>query len=394
MTTQRKSLSVCCLTDDQTERTATMLALLRNLSDEIVVAVDSRVPVELVGTLYGGIADRLLRYDYAPPVERPFAWIHAQCTCDWILRIDSDEVPSADLLEALPELIETRDVHQFPLQRRWLFPDTSHALDEAPWWPDYQFRLVRNDPATLWFSGISHSSAHPARPARYLDIPLYHLDCVLNSYAERSAKVARYESRTNREVEGAIANSIFYLPEDHSVRPLASVPLKDKEMIDRVMDLGRPPVRSQASLGEIPTANREAIDAYWEERPLDDSERTATLELIEHDFCMRTGERRPYHVRVHNQSSNTWPYGPLRRPSVTLCYQWRRPSGEIVIAEGLHSPLTADLHPNEINVVPATVDAPDEPGRYILEVDLVYDRSAWFGAPVREEFEIFAGGAA
>ena len=60
MTTQRKSLSVCCLTDDQTERTATMLALLRNLSDEIVVAVDSRVPVELVGTLYGGIADRLL----------------------------------------------------------------------------------------------------------------------------------------------------------------------------------------------------------------------------------------------------------------------------------------------------------------------------------------------
>jgi hypothetical protein len=54
----------------------------------------------------------------------------------------------------------------------------------------------------------------------------------------------------------------------------------------------------------------------------------------------------------------------------------------------LHSPLTADLHPGTTDIVPATVDAPEASGRYILEFDLVNDRTEWFGSTVREEFEI------
>jgi hypothetical protein len=365
-----------------------MLSLLRPLADEIVVAVDSRVPVSLTGTLYRGVADKLLRYEYAPPVERPFAWMHAQCTGDWILRIDSDEVPSTDLLAALPSLIRARDVHQFPLQRRWLLSDLKHGLNEAPWWPDYQFRLVRNDPATLWFAGISHSSAHPARPARYLDIPVYHLDCVLNSYDARSVKVARYESRTNREVEGAIANAIFYLPEDHHTEPLAVIPYGDRALIGQVFNATSPSTIAPVGTGEIGLADREAIDAYWEERPLPDEGRRATLQLIEHDCRLLVGERRSFHIRLHNSGTETWPYGPLRHPAVTVCYRWLHPGGATAIDEGLHSPLTADVSPSTTTVVPTTVDAPKEAGTYLLEVDLVYDRREWFGTPTLAKFEI------
>jgi hypothetical protein len=392
MGSNRKTLSVCCVTDDATAQTATMLGLLRPLADEIVVAVDTRVPETLLVPLYGGVADRLLRYEYAEPVERPFAWLHAQCSGDWILRIDSDEVPCAELLGALPDLLTVRDVHQFPLPRRWLFQDSSHALDEAPWWPDYQFRLVRNDPATLWFAGTSHSSAHHARPARFLSMPILHTDCLINSYEKRSAKTANYAAGLDSGSQSAILNSIFYRPEDNRSRPLARIPARDVELVDKVLEARGQSAGQESSgqlgVGAIRTADREEIDAYWEERPVPEAVKKATIELMESDRRLSVGQRRIMFFLVQNQGMETWPYGPMRHPAITLCYRWLTPDGDVVVPEGLHSPLAATLYPGATDVEPVTVDAPDAEGVFVLEVALVLNRTVWFGVPARETFEV------
>jgi len=394
MESGRNTLSVCCVTDDATAQTATMLALFRPLAAEIVVAVDSRVPESVLDPLYGGVADRLLRYEYAEPVERPFAWLHAQCSGDWILRIDSDEVPSAELLHALPDLLAVRDVHQYPLPRRWLFEDAGHALNETPWWPDYQFRLVRNDPATLWFSGTMHSSAHHVRPARFLRMPILHTDCIINSYEKRSAKMAKYAAGLQSGSQGAILNSIFYLPEEHRSEPLALVPQRDVELIERVLE-GRRHVEGPGErpepgkqFGTIHSATREEIDAYWEERPVAEAAKKATIELMERDRHMRVDERRIFFFLVRNDGGETWPYGPLRHPAITLCYRWLTPDGEVVVPEGLHSPLSANLYPGVTDVEPATVDAPGSEGHFVLEVALMLNRTEWFGVAARETFQI------
>ena len=71
-----------------------MLGLFRGIADEIVIAVDDRAGPEVEAAL-ASVADRMLRYPYAEPVDRPLAWIHAQCSCDWVLTIDDDEIPAA-----------------------------------------------------------------------------------------------------------------------------------------------------------------------------------------------------------------------------------------------------------------------------------------------------------
>src|SRR5436305_1503624 len=82
--------------------------LLRPVADWIVIGVDTRADADSVRD-YATVADRVLpvRFEY---LERHLAWLHEQCTGDWVLRLDTDEVPSAALLAALPALTARTDV--------------------------------------------------------------------------------------------------------------------------------------------------------------------------------------------------------------------------------------------------------------------------------------------
>jgi hypothetical protein len=174
-----------------------------------------------------------VRVPYAPPVERSLAWLHAQCSCDWILRIDSDEIASPALAARLPELTRSRDVTHFWIPRRWLFPDQTTYLAEWPWQPDYQLRLVRNEPALLRFPGTVHTSVTCLGAAQYLTEPIYHLDCLVRSEEERAEKVRLY-NRLGSDVNTAGQSSqpisdVFYLPERREAVARAPVPPPDRQ---------------------------------------------------------------------------------------------------------------------------------------------------------------------
>src|SRR5262249_28147342 len=225
----RPNLSFCTVTDDPIA-TARTVAHLRGIADEIIVAVDERAADD--NDVLTDV-DRLVTVEYRPPPERILPWVHAQCTGRWRLRLDADEVPSAAFLTALPDLIEVDDVTHYYLSRRWLDGDPDSFLSVAPWYPDFQLRLVRNDPSV----DAPPSKVHELPPIegamRFLEQGVYHLDLLVNSYEVRRRRASEYERmRPGVWSEGLSVNAGFYLPEGRAVQT-APVPAEDRDQIAR-----------------------------------------------------------------------------------------------------------------------------------------------------------------
>jgi len=335
------SLSICCLTNAPGERLASILGQLRPLAHEIVVGADTRAGAERHRE-YAAIADTvvLVEFEFA---ERHLGWLAGQCSGDWILRIDDDEIASPALIERLPWLM-SQLVEQYWVPRRWLYSTPNQWLDELPWWPDYHNRLVRRN-ARLRFSGLLHTGAEPVWPARFLDWPLYHLECVLKERRIREAKVAYLDSMRPGLMApgGGPLNEVYYLPERHARRPTRAVPPEDQAAISQVLS---PP------------------------------EYAAVISPVERDHRFRPGERRAVHFGVHNTSSMPW----VPEAEVRLSYRWVGRAGE-----GERTSFPARVAPGGTAIIPLTVTAPRETGVFELEVNLVHEHVRWFDQPLRVE---------
>jgi hypothetical protein len=373
------SLSICCATANPS-RAAAVLSTLGGVADEIVVAVDvSKGEQDL--TPLGAVADRLFEIELDMFLESAMAWLHAQCSCDWILRIDDDEVLGTGLVERLPELIRARDVVQYWLARRWLYPDAGHWLEDWPWFPDFQGRLVRND-ARLWFPGLCHSSVAFTPPARYLDSGLYHLAHLLSDLGERERKVERYlgVDPALRETDADAYLPTYYLPERHPDTRIATVDPDDRAAIDLIVaKTNTPPHDHRAQPARARRIPRSEIRAHWAERQFDETAYSATIRPVDMHRQLMAGDHRPFRVDVRNEGTEWWPGGGEdRRPLIRVAYRWLTPEGVAVESEGHRTALPHPLGPGESCLVSMNVTSPPIAGRYVLEPDLVHEHVRWF----------------
>jgi hypothetical protein len=378
------SLSVCCLTGDPGPRVAAALEPFREVADEIVVAADARADQERLEQ-YATVADRVLRVEFSF-LERHLAWLHEQCSGDWIFRIDADEVASPALVDRLPELVADRHIQQAWFPRRWLHPDAEHWLEEVPWWPDYQNRLVRND-GTLRFSGVLHTSAAPTRPAQYAEEPVYHLACVLHDVPARQSRARMYETLQPglQAPGGGPVNRRFYLPELYAQWPSAPVPRPDADAIRAALTADH---AARKPLGELPVVRLQESDRHWGLRAVDAGAYAAEIEPFEHNPRLAPGEIRQIHLRVTNTGSETWPWDAEAGPPIRCAYRLLDANGIVLVAEGHRTNFTRDVPPGARAVVPLLVEAPAEPGSYVLEVDLVHEHIRWFGVRRRIAVEV------
>lgn len=364
-------LSVCCLSGGPPARLAALLELLRPVADELVVAVDDRVDPALLGGV-AELADTLVRYPFAEPVERPFGWLHSLCRGDLVFRIDDDEVPSAALLERLRAGLEPGLTHAY-VRRRWLWRDG--AIDEAPWWPDWQLRLVR--PGAAGFPGEMHVPIEARGPHVYLDAPLLHLDLLANDRARREEKARRYAAvRPGLRLGGRPLNHAYYLPEP--VEPsIVRLDPPDAALVQRVLAAGS----AGGTSPDVRRATREEVDALWGGRPLREDDYRARVEPGAAPRPV-AGEVRELDVRVTNEGGAVWPAAGY--PEIRLAYRWRGIEGE-----GLRTRFPHDVAPGETVLLPLSFRAPDEPGRHVLEVDVLHEGHRWFGkAPAHVEVDV------
>jgi hypothetical protein len=380
------SLSVCCLTGDPGPRVAAVLEPFREIADEIVIAADARADRERLEQ-YAAAGDRILRVEFSY-FERHLAWLHAQCSGDWVFRIDADEVASPALVERLPDLVADPHIQQAWFPRRWLHPDAGHWLEEAPWWPDYQLRLVRND-GTLRFSGAQHTSAEPVRPAQYMEEPLYHLACLLDDTALRRAKAVKYEIlRPGLPAPGGgLLSRRVYLPELYARRPPEPVPKADASAVAAALSasraLGKP-------VGEVRVTPLAESDRHWSHRAVPVDAYAAEIEPFEAEPRLTVAEVQEVHVRVTNLGSETWHWDAAAGPPIRCAYRWLYPNGAVLVAEGHRTSFTRDVPPGATVVVPLVVEAPAQPGSYVLEVDLVHELVRWFGVRQRIAVDVAA----
>lgn len=383
MSDRPRGLSVCCLTGHDPRLVAAILDTVREVADEIVVAVDSRVDPRRLGPL-AQVADVLVRFEFTDPPELARPWLVGLCRFDTVLMIDGDEVPGAELRAALPGLVADQGVVQFRLARRWCFPDVDSWLAERPWWPDHQRRLLRTGP-DLDFDLRMHGGVREALPARYVPEPLYHLACVLQPFAQRRARVREYERARPglRAVGGGPMNDTLYVPEHFATLRPVPTPPEDAERLARVLAATQQP--EHATTAEVPLVGAAEIARH---RPVDEAEidgYAASAHIVEVDRRTEPGNDTLVVVDVRNPGPRALPSRDTRGWQLRVGARLVEPGTDRPVLPWALTPLPCDVPSGAARQLEALVRIPAAPGRFELVVDLVNERGRWFDRPERAE---------
>ncbi len=124
----------------------------------------------------------------------------------------------------------------------------------------------------------------------------------------------------------------------------------------------------------FPLACREGV------RPLPEAGFQVEFPAHKIPSALTVGQTAAADISVKNISPVVWPSKPdgRGRYAVNLSYHWLARNHETVVFDGLRTPLPRDLGPGESVDLTMSIQVPERPGRYILEVTLVQERSAWF----------------
>jgi hypothetical protein len=116
---------------------------------------------------------------------------------------------------------------------------------------------------------------------------------------------------------------------------------------------------------------------------------SANLRLADGPTTSRPGDRLTYRIDVENQGSATWQARPVHGSDegvVRLGAHLLPPDdGEIPVWDYGRGDLDADMPPGGKAAVEIVVRAPEKPGTYEVEFDMVAEAVAWFedrGSPV------------
>ncbi|MDD5349153.1 MAG: glycosyltransferase [Chthoniobacteraceae bacterium] len=181
-------------------------------ADEIVVCVDESTTdntAELAKRFTPHV--RPIHVERSGNIEGLLRQMTACCSGDLILRLDDDECLGGDWnRERILSLALLNDVTHFFIPRRWIVTPGDRFLSNAPWFPDIQLRLFRNDLSRItWPKRLHENMIVEGRGLILTDRWIDHYDLVLNDRARREAKCATYRKL---RPEKPLTN--FYLYED------------------------------------------------------------------------------------------------------------------------------------------------------------------------------------
>lgn len=116
--------------------------------------------------------------------------------------------------------------------------------------------------------------------------------------------------------------------------------------------------------------------------PLPDGQYRATLALREEPPPLRVGQSTELRLRATNTSALPWPTNDPEAGAnqLRLGDRWRDPRSDAVAMDDGRSPLTFAVLPGQTADLELLITAPAQAGTYTLEIDMVQEGVAWFGA--------------
>jgi SAM-dependent methyltransferase len=354
--------------------------------DEVVLALDKRADTAAVIGACADLADRISVVPAVTHMERYLGWMHSECTGDWILRADDDELPSSDLLASLPALVAERELTHYWLPRRWVHPNPAEFIAEGAWLTDIQVRLVRNVPGLWRFQGRLHSNIEVLGTSRVLDMPLLHLVLLLSDVEARREKVAAY----GRLVPGL---------KHESGRPLVEVfvpedvpPMRHERLVDedhrRIVEFlneargSEPPIAvGEPRIARPPVTD---LDRWLGDRPVSAGAYRARVRLVNVVAPMAAEALRHVQIEVTNLGDDWWAPGPQPEPEIVVGHRWRRPDGTDIETPTPRTAFTERVGPGATTRLTVALLAPRETGELELRVDVVHEWVRWFDCPATQ----------
>jgi hypothetical protein len=341
-------------------------------ADEIIIGVD-RSSTDTTEDICARYADKLFRLEPIGTSERALAWLNDQCSGDWILRLDDDELPSAQFVDALPRLMRDRNYTHYWLPRRWIIGNTrSQWIAEHPWWPDWQVRFFRNLPSLVSFPGQLHTDYIVQGAGGYFsEGSLYHYALVERSEEQRRQKVAQYEA-----ISPGNSRPWYYFPDESALLTRAT-PSDDppwhgpSQPRTRPAREARPGSVTEVSSTEMRRAERTAVDCPYDLFK-------ATIECSACPSEVVAGRLHPVEMWLRNDSPYDWPSPGLGSPEILISYHWLHATREPHRSLGVRTRLPVTLRPGNTRKVIADVLAPWQSGRYLLQFDPLIENVTWF----------------
>ena len=113
-------------------------------------------------------------------------------------------------------------------------------------------------------------------------------------------------------------------------------------------------------------------------------ERSASVGIMALQWSREVARNTDFTVKlmVRNAGGETIPSQASRaNPSlqVQASYHWKTTDHRVIVWDGVLTPLASDLLPGDEQRLELAVRAPDQPGKYVLEVDLLQTTAYWFG---------------
>ena len=155
-----------------------------------------------------------------------------KCSCEWILRIDDDELVSTQFTD-LHEKLHITAANGIWFPRYHSLYDTRHYINTEPWYPDYQMRLFRKT-ALVPHSGKVHITQEVKgnQEEHWDDHPIFHMTYLWRTLEERERRIVEYDNSRYSEREAQILNKLQVFENhkmvvaDCSVQPLVSMEAK------------------------------------------------------------------------------------------------------------------------------------------------------------------------
>ncbi len=382
------TLSTIVVARHPSDRVSEILAAVRPVTNELIVAVDDRAGADGLGAMESW-ADVVATFHFEDAIERPWAWIAGRATSDWILWLDDDELPSPALLASITGLLQVPDVTHYHVRRRWIWPDAGTFLAEPPWDSEFIPRLFRADRALVWYPGRFHLPVKQIGPFRWIDDPIYHLDLILNPEARRREKAVRYEHlRPGLRIAGRPLNDAFYVPESRAHPPATSaVPSVDREVIERFVGSSPQPVARTPATRPVVRGTKEQVDEFYRAGGRDDEDE-ADLELLGPPDSMLAGTEHLVEVRIHNRGRSWWPADAFMVSNLCVSYRWYRSDGSSVEVDELRTGIPMSVAPGATERIVIQVIPPDSPGDYVLGVALLREHVRWLPCERRIEVRV------
>ena len=375
-------LTVCTLTRNSAASLELWASSARKYAHEIVIAVDASSD-DGTYEIARRVADRVFLVEHPGLLGRAADWLLRQATGEWVLLLDDDEVLGSEFAANVSRLLASTELTHYYLNCRWVVRQDDGGLG---WLVDYPWgwhpcrRLFRNIGSLFWHPLEMHTETSVLGAGRLLadtEGTFYHFDLLWRTREQRERKVWERYGGACRE---------FYLFEE-GFAPKSVVPVGDPAVIEFAETTL---VRRRAADAPSREGSRPTPSALIPLVSLDEMVAVARrisleltsygVEFLTHDTPSLMGRESAYyvHLTLKNTSDGAWGTGFARDP-VYVSYHWWTKSGEEVTDQGLRSHLLQMVAPDETVAMTAHVLAPSQPGKYVLEWDMVQEGVCWFG---------------